>query len=350
MIKYLKEYRFHITLFLFLLIPVIALDTTTRNAREYRFYDRVILAITSPIQTAISWTLEQGVGVYQGYLYLWNVKRQNALLFEENRKLLGQIANLKEAENENTRLRELLDFREKMKLETVVARVIAKDVSTEFRAVRLNRGEDAGIRKGMAVITYEGVVGRVLRTTGSTADVVTLLDLNSAVDSVIERSRARGVVEGQTDETCQMRFTLRTDDIQVGDLLLSSGLSGIYPRGVAVGTVSRVNKRKFGITQEVEVKPTVDFTKLEEVMVVVNQKVEVLEREQREREAREKREREAKEAEAKAAAAASITATGNAAALSPAATPSPAPKRRRKRPAAETAPAAVEAPAGGATE
>ncbi len=311
MIKYLKEYRFYITLFLFLLIPVIALDTTSRAPRDYRFYDRVILTITAPIQTAISWTLEQAIDVYQGYVYLWNVKSQNARLFEENRKLLGQIASLKEAQNENGRLRELLDFREKMKLETVVARVIAKDVSTEFRAVRLNRGENAGIKKGMAVVTYEGVVGRVLRTTASTADVVTILDLLSAVDTVIERSRSRGVVEGLTDELCQLKFTLRTDDIQVGDLLLSSGLGGVYPRGVAVGTVSRVNKKKFGITQDVEVKPTVDFTKLEEVLVVRDQRVEVLERE--------------KAAAAKAAADKAAAEKAAAEAPAPGASPKPRP-------------------------
>ncbi len=279
MIKYLKEYRFYITLFLFLLIPVIALDTSSRAPRDYRFYDRIILGITSPIQTAISWTLEQTVEIYQGYIYLWNVKSQNTRLFEENRKLLGQIAGLRESQHENIRLRELLNFQEKMKLETIVARVIAKDVSTEFRAIRLNRGENAGIKKGMSVVTYEGVVGRVLRTTATTSDVVTILDLLSAVDTVIERSRARGVVEGLTDELCQLKFTLRTDDIAVGDLLLSSGLGSVYPRGVAVGTVSRVKKKPFGITQDVEVKPTVDFTKLEEVMVVTNQQVEVLERE-----------------------------------------------------------------------
>lgn len=278
MIKYLKEYRFYITLFLFLLIPVIALDTSTRSPRDYRFYDRVILAVTAPIQTAISWSLEQAVDLTQGYLYLWNVKTQNTQLFEENRKLLGQIASLKEAENENMRLRQVLNFQEKMRLETIVARVIAKDVSTEFRAVRLNRGENAGIKKGMAVVTYEGVVGRVLRTTGTTSDVVTVLDLLSAVDAVSERSRARGVVEGLTDEICQMKFTLRTDDIQIGDFLLSSGLGGIFPRGVAVGTVSKVNKKQFGISQEIEVKPAVDFTKLEEVMVVLDQKVEVIEK------------------------------------------------------------------------
>jgi rod shape-determining protein MreC len=321
MIKYLKEYRFYITLFLFLLIPVIALDTTTRAPRDYRFYDRVILGFTSPIQTAISWTLEQTVDVYQGYLYLWNVKAQNTRLFEENRKLLGQIASLKEAENENTRLREILNFQEKMKLETIVARVISKDVSTEFRAVRLNRGENAGIKKGMAVITYEGVVGRVMRTTATTADVVTVLDLLSAVDTVIERSRARGVVEGLTDELCQLKFTLRTDDIQVGDALLSSGLGGIYPRGVSVGSVSRVKKKQFGITQDVEVKPAVDFTKLDEVMVITDQHVEVLEREKAAAVARATLEKEHEKEKAKA----------DAAALSPNTAPSPTPKGKKKK-------------------
>lgn len=278
MIKYLKEYRFYITLFLFVLIPVIALDTSTRAPRNYRLYDRVILTLTSPIQTAISWTLEQVVDISEGYIYLWNVRTQSERLFQENRKLLGQIGGLKEAQNENVRLREILNFQEKMKLESVIARVIAKDVSTEFRAVRLNRGEDAGIKKGMAVVTYEGIVGRVLRTTATTSDVVTILDLLSAVDAIGERSRARGVVEGLTDELCQMKFTLRTDDIQVGDFLLSSGLGGIFPRGIAVGTVLKVNKKQFGITQEIEVKPAVDFTKLEEVMVVLDQKVEVIEK------------------------------------------------------------------------
>ena len=321
MIKYLKEYRFYITLFLFLLIPVIALDTTSRAPRDYRFYDRVILAVTSPIQTAISWTLEQTVDLYQGYIYLWNVKSQNTRLFGENRKLLGQIASLKEAQNENVRLREILNFQEKLKLETIIARVIAKDVSTEFRAVRINRGENAGIKKGMAVITYEGVVGRVMRTTSTTSDVVTILDLLSAVDGVIERSRARGVVEGLTDELCQLKFTLRTDDIQVGDLLLSSGLGGVYPRGVAVGTVSRVKKKPFGITQDVEVKPTVDFTKLEEVMIVTDQRVEVLEREKAAAVARAAMEKEREKEKEKAEKAAASANPG----------PSPTPKASKKK-------------------
>lgn len=269
MIKYLKEYRFYIILFLFLLIPIIAIDTSTRAPREYRTYDRVILVVTSPIQKLISWSLDQMVSAFHNYIYLLQTRQDNLALVEENRKLLNTIASLRETQHENVRLRKLLNFQDTFQLETVVARVIAKDVSSEFRAIRINRGEKSGIHKDMAVVTNEGVVGRVLRTTGSTADVVTILDLQSAVDSIVERSRARGIVEGMTDEICQLRFVLRTDDIEPGDTLIASGLEGIFPKGVPVGVVSKVKRKPFGITQDVEVRPTVDFSKLEEVMIVV---------------------------------------------------------------------------------
>src|SRR5690242_11729970 len=104
MIKYLKEYRFYIILFLFVLIPVIAIDTSTRAPRDYRFYDRVIVAITSPIQTMISWSLEQLASSIQNYVYLWHTRKDNLTLLDENRKLLNSIAGLRETQQENLRL------------------------------------------------------------------------------------------------------------------------------------------------------------------------------------------------------------------------------------------------------
>jgi rod shape-determining protein MreC len=268
MFKYIKEYRLYIALFLFLLIPVIAIDTSTRSPRDYRPWDRAIIALTSPIQTLITWTLDGVSDGIQNYIYLLNTRRDNLALLEQNRELVRTISVLREAEQENRRLRALLDFRESRSIQTLVARVIAKDVSSEYRAIRINRGESDGIRQNMAVITAEGIVGRVLRTTDKTADVVTVLDLLSAVDAIVERSRARGVIEGLTDEVCQLKFALRTDDIEPGDLLITSGLGGVFPKGVPIGTVSKVNRKSYGISQEVEVRPRVDFTRLEEVLVV----------------------------------------------------------------------------------
>ena len=271
MINYLKQYRFYIILFLFILIPVTAIDTASRSTRNYRFYDRAIVGLTAPIQALISWSLEQLVSHFENYIYLWHTHQDNVALLGENRRLHNSIAGFRETQQENIRLRKLLTFEEKFKLKSIVARVIAKDVSTEYRSIRINKGESSGIKRNMAVTTEEGIVGRVLRTTQNTADVVTILDLLSAVDAIVERSRARGVVEGLTDDTCQLKYALRTDDIQPGDLLISNGLGGIFPKGVSVGVVSQVHQKPFGITQEVEVRPSVDFTKLEEVLVVLNE-------------------------------------------------------------------------------
>lgn len=274
MIKYLKEYRFYITLFLFLLIPVIAIDTSTRAPRDFRIYDRMIVALTSPVQAGISWLLEQTTATFENYIYLWHTHRDNLALQEENRKLLNTIANLRETQQENLRLRKLLNFDEKFKLQSAVARVISKDVTNEFRSVRINRGESSGIKKNMAVVTEEGIVGRILRTTQNTSDVVTLLDPLSAVDVIDERSRARGIIEGLTEDLCQLKYTVRTDDIVLGDLLVSSGLGGIFPKGIVVGTVAKVYKKPFGISQDVEVQPSVNFSKLEEVLVILNGELE----------------------------------------------------------------------------
>ena len=276
MIKYLKEYRFYIILFLFILIPVVAIDTSTRAPRDYHFHDKVIVGMTWPIQETISWTLDKIADGFNNYVYLLHTRRNNLALLDENRKLQGLIASLRETEQENLRLRKILQFDEKYKLESIVARVIAKDVSTDFRAIRINRGERSGVKRNMAVVTNEGIVGRVLRTTANTADVVTVLDLLSAVDAIDERSRAHGVIEGLTDDTCEMRYTVRTDDILPGDTLVSSGVGLIFPRNLPVGVVSRVDRKQYGITQHVEVKPSVDFSKLEEVTVVVKAENEPL--------------------------------------------------------------------------
>jgi rod shape-determining protein MreC len=269
MIKYLKEYRFYIILFFFILIPVVAIDTSTRAPRDYHLHDRVIVAVTSPIQAVISWSLEQFASGFNNYIYLFHTRRDNLELVDENRRLQNLIASLRETEQENIRLRRLLQFEEQYKLDSIVGRVIAKDVSTDFRAIRINRGEQSGVKRNMAVLSNEGIVGRVLRTTATTADVVTVLDLLSAVDAVDERSRAHGVIEGLTEDTAEMRYTVRTDDIQPGDILVSSGLGGIFPKNIPVGVVSKVDRKQFGITQKVEVKPSVDFSKIEEVIVVV---------------------------------------------------------------------------------
>lgn len=274
MLKTIKEYRFYITLVIFILIPILTLDTTNRKPSEYHVFDRALLSVMTPVQNGLSFVMDQSVRLFHRYFFLIQVSQDNQTLTLENQKLLSEIAHLTEFKLENDRLRKILDYQEEYQLETIIARVIAKDVSSDFRSIRINRGSNHGVVKGMPVVTHEGIIGRVLRTTGNTADILTLFDPLSSIDTVDERSRVHGIVEGVSEDTCQLKFIQRTDDIRVGDRLISSGLGQVFPRGVPVGVVTRVHQLAYGITQEVEVKPTVPFSKLEEVIVIKKQQPE----------------------------------------------------------------------------
>ena len=119
----------------------------------------------------------------------------------------------------------------------------------------------------MAVVVSEGVVGRVIEVSAHTAKVLLISDPNSAVDVIIQRSRAQGILEGRVEEFGILKYIQKSDDVQMGDKVITSGLGGIFPKGLIVGTVTKVERKRPGVFQYIEVTPSVDFSRLEEVLV-----------------------------------------------------------------------------------
>ncbi len=120
----------------------------------------------------------------------------------------------------------------------------------------------------MAVIVPEGVVGQILKTGPRHATVLLLTDYNSAIDAIVQRTRAKAIVEGRGENRCQLKYLLRSEDVVVGDLVVTSGLGGNFPKGLLVGEIRKVEQREHGIFQYAELVPSVDLTKLEEVLVI----------------------------------------------------------------------------------
>jgi len=149
------------------------------------------------------------------------------------------------------------------------ASVIGVDSSAWFRTVLLDRGERDGVKRGMAVVTPQGVVGHVVAASSHAAKVLLLIDNSSAVDVTVERSRARGIVEGERENFCALKYVVHGDDVQVGDRLVSSGMGGFFPKGLPVGNVTEISPEKHGLFQRAIVQPSVDFNKLEEVFVIL---------------------------------------------------------------------------------
>ncbi len=208
------------------------------------------------------------------YVYLVDVKKDNDKLAYENARLRAEVRQLKSAEAENVRLRRLLNLRETISAETVSAVVIGKDATEFFRVAHVTLDNPGvQVKPGMPVLSFDGTVGTVLRVAGEKVDVELTVDSGFGVDIVVERTGARGFVRGMGDRSrygVRVEYVQRSDEVNVGDVLLTSGVGCRFPKGVPVARVNKVLKRDFGMYQTVEAEPTVDFSRLEEVLIVLS--------------------------------------------------------------------------------
>jgi rod shape-determining protein MreC len=155
-----------------------------------------------------------------------------------------------------------------MALPITGARVIAYDPSLWSRCALLDQGQDHGVKRGLPVLAAGGIMGRVVETYAHYSKVMLIVDRNSGADAMVQRTRVRGILQGKGGNRCSLEYVPKSADVQVGDLVLASGLGGVYPKGMVFGKVNAANKKTQGVFQEIEVTPGVDLSALEEVVVV----------------------------------------------------------------------------------
>jgi rod shape-determining protein MreC len=231
---------------------------------------RIALTIIAPFQHAVIRTIRSAQGLWSHYFDLVNVSEENLALREDLGWALEKSNQLKEVELSNLRLRNLLKFQKSVSSRFLAAEVIGKDPSPWFRSVIIDKGSRDGVKKGLPVVIPDGVAGQITEVAGGYSKVLLIIDQNSAVDALDQRTRARGIVAGGDENRCVFKYVLRKHEISVGDTVISSGLDGVFPKGLRVGQVSGVIRRSAGIFQEVTVTPFADFEKLEEVLVILN--------------------------------------------------------------------------------
>jgi rod shape-determining protein MreC len=266
-LDFLRRNRVLLTSALCLLLAAGLVVRTGRERTRTDALGRFFLEVMAPLQratSAVGRTLEGG---WQGAVDLWRARAENERLRARARGRARARAPLADGEIENARLRRLVDFRATLQGDLLTARVIGHDATGLARTILIDRGESDGVVKGAAVLAPEGIVGHVFLASRRAARVLLVSDHNSGVDAVVQRSRARGIVQGAVDGDCTLKYVKRTEDVQVGDLVVTSGLDGIFPKGLPVGRVIAVDKRGQGLFQHAEVQPRVSFDQLEEVLV-----------------------------------------------------------------------------------
>jgi rod shape-determining protein MreC len=266
----LNWFRFDIKIIVVLLIllslPILSLNLQKPGENPW---------VLRPFSFAAGWIQESYVGFASGvtgttrrYLDLVNINKENTKLKKENAELKAKLLNYDEISLENQRLNELLEFRTNDSLKLIPARVVGQDLFAERSTIRIGIGSKDGVKKGMAVIHPKGVVGYVLSANIGSSVVLLLTDRYAVIDARVQRSRSRGIVKGLNPTQAELVYLQRTDDVEIGDLVVSSGLDSIFPEGFPIAVVDNVHKESSGITQEVVLRPVVETSQLEEVFVV----------------------------------------------------------------------------------
>ena len=263
-----RRYTILAFIILLLLSTLIIMSLRVEQRKGIDFFDALLMEGSAPFQKASTFVTKSIRGVFQGYIFLIHLQKENGMLKQRIDELQKENHQMKEMALANERLEKLLKFRERNSQAMVAAEVIGQDPSSWFKSVTVDKGEKEGVRKGMAVISAEGVVGQILKTASHYSTVLLVTDYSSAIDSIIQRTRAKAIVEGRGENRCMLKYLLRTEDVNVGDIVVTSGLSGNFPKGLMVGEVRKVDKKGHGVFQYAELVPSVDLTRLEEILII----------------------------------------------------------------------------------
>jgi rod shape-determining protein MreC len=251
-----------------LLLSLYILTATARGQIKNEPVGALLMWILRPLQIAGQGTANWIKGFRDNYDTLAGFRRDNERLRKRVQTLEVEWQRLLEADSTNRRLQKLLDFRSELPSGAITASIIASSATSWFQSCTLNKGSADGVRKGMAVLTPLGVIGKVVTVTGRTAKVLLLTDPNSGIDVLVQRTRSRGIVSGSLESGTVLKYMKRSEDVQEGDRLVTSGLDNVFPKGMLVGTVIKVRKQNRGLFQAVEVWPAVQAARVEEVLVV----------------------------------------------------------------------------------
>jgi len=253
---------------------VVAMVVDRRSApggpeRELSGWTGAILDIAAPVQKMIAFPFDLTQNAWRHYVSLLDASDTNAGLRARLAALEEENLQLREALIASGRLARIAEIRADFEVPMLPSELVGVDPSPWFRSALIDRGREQGVRSGMPVISEQGLVGLVTATSTHAAKAMLLLDRQSAVDGIVQRSRSRGIARGRGTSDLEFEFVVRGSDVRIGDVVISSGLGGVYPKGIRIGKVVSVSDPGSALMQTATLVPAVDFGRLEQVFVML---------------------------------------------------------------------------------
>jgi len=264
-----QSHPIKIILLLAILVPLVFyILISTIGRKNFTLPHRLALEVLGPVQSTFSKTIDLGSNIWHHYFALVEVAKENDQLRLEIKKYKKINTEFREAAAINGRLQKLLDLEQSIKVPNISAQIIGRDPSLWFKTMTINKGSSSGVEKGMPVVTPEGIAGQVINVSPHYAKILAATDPNSAIDAVVQKNRIQGIIKGD-GQGYLLHYVLKNSEVSPGDKIVTSGMGGIFPKGLAIGQVSEVIKSRRGMFQKIKVKPAVDFQRLEYLNIIL---------------------------------------------------------------------------------
>jgi rod shape-determining protein MreC len=271
LLRLLARYRRAVILTTALVLSFLLMTLQVRHETAVVTFTRqALLFVVSPFIKVTSATIQGVTATWQDYVDLRALREENKRLQLETTTLKRRLEQLQDQALETQRLERLLAMRQASRAEFLTARVVGKDATNWFKTILLDRGSADGIRRNQPVLAPDGLVGRVVEITPSSARVQLLTDPVSAVGGLIQRTRVTGIVSGNLGAGARVRYLPLMADVAVGDEVVTSGMGGVFPKGILIGRITSVERKSGALFQEATLQSAVDLSRLEEVLILTN--------------------------------------------------------------------------------
>jgi len=279
---FLKNYRTVIFVGAIIAAALILLSYNLRYDTGTSVLKRIVMEAAEPVQKMFSASVEAVENAWRRYIHLVGLEEENRKLNKTINALQEELNLYKEGNLEAQRLKKLLSLQDTYPHRFFAARVIGKELSMISKTLWIDKGEKDGLMSGMPVLVSPGLLGRLTDISWHSSKVLLLVDENSNVDVLIQRTRVQGIARGAGSRGCVLRYVPKIQDVKAGDVVVTSGLSNLFPKGLLVGKVSYVNRVDAGLFSKIYVAPFADLASVEEVMVLAAEKQEPKQRKKKE--------------------------------------------------------------------
>lgn len=264
-----KKYQTITIASILVIASLIILSLSIHRPGETGFFKKLVLEAASPPIGAVNSVLDTVRNVWKRYIFLVGLEQENRTLKARIAQLTQELNEYREHHLEGLRLRKLLALKETLPGTVIAARIMDRENAYVFKTILIDKGTSDGLGVGLPVVSSEGVVGRVVDASWNVSRILLLTDYNSNISALVQGSRVQGILQGGGGTTCALKYVERSEEVKVGDTVVTSGLGGVFPGGLILGTVSKVDRKGSGLFLNIDVSPSVHFSRLEEVVAAV---------------------------------------------------------------------------------